>query len=126
MFVALHWTDNDIGDEGAIAIAEALRVFKGSLGTLVLSWNNIGDEGAKAIADGLRVFTGSLNNLDLRCNYNIGDEGAKAIAGALAVFTGSLNTLDLRNNNIRDAGKEAIREAVESRGLSTEVLFSMF
>ena len=37
MFVGLHWTDNNIGDEGAKAIAEALKVFSGSLNALDLS-----------------------------------------------------------------------------------------
>ena len=36
MVVGLPWTGNKIGDEGAMAIAEALKVFKGSLNTLDL------------------------------------------------------------------------------------------
>ena len=45
---------NKIGDEGAEAIAEALKVNK-SLATLVLWGNKIGDDGAKAIS---RSFKG--------------------------------------------------------------------
>ncbi|KAK3281464.1 hypothetical protein CYMTET_10747 [Cymbomonas tetramitiformis] len=58
-----------------------------SLNTLDLRRNEIGPEGAKALAVALTpneegVFNGSLNTLNLGGN-GIGDEGAKALAVAL-------------------------------------------
>jgi Ran GTPase-activating protein (RanGAP) involved in mRNA processing and transport len=50
----LHLGLNQIGVEGAIAIAEALKV-NAVVTTLDLSGNNIGVEGAKAIAEALKV-----------------------------------------------------------------------
>ena len=46
--------NNSIGPEGAIAIAEALKV-TAVLTTLRLGGNSIGDEGANAIAEALKV-----------------------------------------------------------------------
>ena len=45
---------NLIGDAGAVAIAEALRV-NASVTVLNLGANEIGDEGAKALASALEV-----------------------------------------------------------------------
>jgi len=45
---------NSIGDEGAKAIAEALKV-NAVVTTLALGNNNIGNDGAKAIAEALKV-----------------------------------------------------------------------
>ena len=73
---------NDIGDEGAIAIAEALKV-TAVVTTLFLNCNNITDEGAKAIAEALKV-NAVVTTLALGGN-SIGDEGAIAIAEALKV-----------------------------------------
>ena len=71
---------NEIGPEGAIAIAKGLSA-NGSLTTLNISGNNIGPEGAKEIAKSLSV-TGSLTKLDLE--YNQLDESAKAALRAAA------------------------------------------
>ena len=97
---------NNIGDEGAKAIADALKS-NTSLTTIDLRGNNIGDEGAKAIAEALKGNT-SLTSINLS-NNNIGDEGAKAIADALK-FNTSLTTIDLDNNNLGDEGKKAVAE----------------
>ena len=50
-----------IGDQGAIAIGEALKV-NGALTSLSLRANRISDEGATAIAEGLK-FNGALTML---------------------------------------------------------------
>ena len=52
---------NQIGDKGAIAIAEALKV-NGALTELSLGSNRLGDQGATAIADALKV-NGALTSL---------------------------------------------------------------
>ena len=46
--------DNNIGNKGAKAIAEALKV-NTSLTQIDLFYNEIGDVGAKAIGEGLKV-----------------------------------------------------------------------
>ena len=78
----LYLNRNSIGDDGAKAIAEALKV-NPVLTTLLLWSNNIGDDGAKAIAEALKVNP-VLTNLELGDN-SIGDIGAKAI-GAKALL----------------------------------------
>jgi Ran GTPase-activating protein (RanGAP) involved in mRNA processing and transport len=77
----LNLTAKSIGDDGAKAIAEALKV-NTVLTSLSLDDNSIGDDGAKAIAEGLKVNT-VLTRLDLD-NNSIGNDGAKAIAEALS------------------------------------------
>ncbi|KAK3275075.1 hypothetical protein CYMTET_16777 [Cymbomonas tetramitiformis] len=116
----LDLSDKLLGPENAIILG-AVLVFNGSLNTLVLRNNDIGPEGAKALAVALTpnaegVFNTSLNTLNLRWNY-IGDEGAKALAVALTpnaegVFNTSLNTLDLRVNKIGPEGAKALAAAL--------------
>jgi hypothetical protein len=48
--------ENDIGDEGAKYVAEALKV-NTSLTEITLYDNNIGDDGAKYVAEALKVNT---------------------------------------------------------------------
>ena len=66
----LHLSENSIGDNGAKAIAEALKV-NTVLTELHLSENSIGDDGAKAIAEALKDNT-VLTTLDLRNLISIG------------------------------------------------------
>ena len=75
----MRW--NKIGDEGANAIAEALKV-NAVVTTLDLSGNNIGVEGAKAIAEALKV-NAVLTKLNLKYNSPMGDAGEKAVRDAV-------------------------------------------
>jgi hypothetical protein len=100
---------NNIGDEGAIAIAEALKV-NAVVTTLSLGSNNIGDEGAIAIAEALKA-NAVVTILSLGGN-SIGDEGAIAIAEALKVNV-VVTTLDLAWNKIGDDGAVAIAESLK-------------
>ena len=76
---------NDIGDEGVVAISEALKtnstLTELGLASSPVSANKIGPAGAQALADMLKVNS-ALTTLDLYRN-NIGDEGVKALAGVL-------------------------------------------
>ena len=72
---------NRIRDEGAKALADALRV-NGVLKTLDLYHNNIRAEGATAIAEALSD-NGVLKSIDLRFN-DLGDEGKGAIRDAVS------------------------------------------
>ncbi len=56
VLTTLVLNSNNIGDEGAKAIAEALKV-NAVLTELHLYHNNISDDGAKAIAEALNVPT---------------------------------------------------------------------
>jgi len=112
VMTTLGLNSNNIGPEGAIAIAEALKV-NAVLTGLDLDDNNIGIEGAKAIAEALKV-NAVLTKLELYRN-NIGVDGAKAIAEALKV-NAVLTKLDIRaNDDMGDAGKKAVRDAVKDR-----------
>ena len=76
---------NGIGDEGVIAISEALKT-NSTLTELGLEskWdctNKIGPAGAQALADMLQVNS-ALTTLNLQENW-IGGEGGKAIAEVL-------------------------------------------
>ena len=81
----LYLENNQIGVEGAKALANALRI-NTSVTTLELGYHSkIGHEGAKALANSLRINT-SVTTLHLRDNQ-IGDEGAKTLANALKINT---------------------------------------
>ena len=91
------WIDNDIGDEGAKAISESLKI-NTSLTELNLwsdekirnekesknekneneEWigNHVGDEGAKTISESLKINT-SLTELNLGCDEKIINEKEK-------------------------------------------------
>jgi len=74
---------NHICNAGAKAIAEALREKNSALRQLWLSHNKIADEGAIALAGALKYESKSiLQNLSMQHNL-IRDEGAEAIAEAL-------------------------------------------
>ncbi|KOO27154.1 hypothetical protein Ctob_012414 [Chrysochromulina tobinii] len=113
----LNLTGNNIGDEGAVAIAEALKV-NAAVTNLFLIYNNIGDEGAIAIAEALKV-NAVVTNLHLDAN-NIGAEGAKAIAEALKV-NAVLTALGLCDSDIGDDGANAIAEALKVNSVLTEL-----
>ena len=114
----LRLDGNGIGDDGAKAIAEALKV-NPVLNNLDLRFNSIGDDGAKAIAEALKVNP-VLTILDLGDNKNIGANGAKAIAEALKVNP-VLTNLNLRYNEIRDNGAKAIAEALKVNQVLTNL-----
>jgi hypothetical protein len=107
---------NNIGESGAAAIAEALKV-NSTLQQLDLRWNAIGSSGAAAIAEALKVNS-SLQELCLGCNA-IGSTGAAAIAEALKV-NASLQKLCLRGNYMGCAGAAAIEESLERLFLGLE------
>ena len=105
---------NNIGVQGAQAIAAALKNATLPPGFSLNLWDNlIGDEGAKAIAETLEKATLLPGfSLDLEFNF-IGDEGAQAIAAALEKATlPSGFGLNLGYNNIGDEGAKAIADVL--------------
>ena len=101
---------NNIGDNGAIALAGALKDNK-TLTTLDISHNMIGVAGAKAIALALKVNE-TLTTLNMY-NNRFTSIGAEEIGKALEVNK-TLTTLNINSNNIRVAGAQAIAKALET------------
>ena len=75
------FNNEEIGDEGAKALAEALKV-NATLKTLRLYGCGIGDDGAAALAEALRSNT-SLTSLALN-NNGIGERGKQLLHEAVA------------------------------------------
>ncbi|KAH9773496.1 RNI-like superfamily protein [Citrus sinensis] len=133
---------NDIGDEGAEKIADALKQnrtittidlldlaynpigadgakalsevlkFHGNINTLKLGWCQIGASGAEFVADMLR-YNNTISILDLRAN-GLRDEGAKCLAQSFKVVNEALTSIDLAFNEIRDDGAFAIAQALKA------------
>ena len=110
--------NTEIGDEGAKALAEALKV-NATVKTLWLKSCGIGDDGAVALAEALRSNT-SLTEVYLWYNKEIGDEGAKALAEALK-GNATVKTLDLHGCGIGDDGAAALAEALRSNTSLTQL-----
>ncbi|XP_004346770.2 hypothetical protein CAOG_05085 [Capsaspora owczarzaki ATCC 30864] len=115
--------EEEIGDAGAKAIAEALKVnatvttLERTIAetlkvntTLTQLLNQIREGGMNAIAEALKVNT-SVTALGLGINQ-IGDAGAQAIAETLKVNT-TVTRLYLDQNQIGEAGAQAIAETLK-------------
>ncbi|KJE88847.1 hypothetical protein CAOG_00424 [Capsaspora owczarzaki ATCC 30864] len=114
------WLDlgeNQIGDAGAHTIAEALQV-NTTVAVLLLEQNSIGDAGAQAIAETLKVKK-EMRDLRLQ-NNQIGDAGAQALAQALSVNT-TITTLSLGGNQIGNVGAQALAEALKVNTTLTQL-----
>ena len=100
---SLNLGDNEIGDDGCIALAKALR--SATIHTLSLWRGDVSDRGAIALARALphsRLLALSLEHND------ISDDGAEAFARALPYCT--LKTIHLGSTNFSRWGKELLRE----------------
>jgi hypothetical protein len=104
----IHLSGNQISDEGAAALADALQA-NTSVTSVDLGGNRIGNAGATALAESLQVNT-SVTMIWLSSNQ-INDVGATAIADALQVNT-SVTTIFLNNNQISDEGATALANAL--------------
>ena len=92
----LDLSDNDIGPDGAKAIA-ALCAVCASVTKILVGANKLGNEGATILCDALRESTVTkVQVLDLRMN-DIGLDGAKAVA-AMAGVVASVTSVNLSNN----------------------------
>ncbi|KAJ1549942.1 hypothetical protein HK096_009572, partial [Nowakowskiella sp. JEL0078] len=112
--------DNNLGDLGALAIAEALN-WNTSLEILYLSTNNIGPEGTKAISKSLCVNKALRLKVISLGNNNIGILGAKAFSEVLGENS-SLQAVYLYSNNIGAEGTKAICNSL-SVNMSLKILF---
>jgi len=73
----------ELGDEGAVVLAKAMRACPEPLVLVNLSGNGIGDEGAIAIAGALRYHSKSLRAFCIARNQ-IGSAGTRAISHSVA------------------------------------------
>ena len=99
-----------ITDEGVIVIAEALMVNK-TLERINLQESRITDRGATVIAEALKVNK-TLKEINLSANSDITDEGVIAIAEALTVNK-TLERIDLLNSTITEYGTTKFIEHLE-------------
>ena len=103
-FETLNLWWNRIGDDGAILLASAIKMFP-NLQRIALGLNHIGDKGAKALADSLNNHR-YLKTLDLSAN-RIGNIGAKHIGKCIQQIQ-SIGYLNLSDCNIDDEGFDHI------------------
>ena len=132
---------NDIGAEGAKAIADALSSGRSGLTSLNLEDNNIGAEGAKTIANALQSGKAVLSSLNLADNALCGIEaygqgtydasGIQALASALA-GNAVLTALDLSNNKLTNGRyvkqsklsvHNKVGDMVKHEGLELQILY---
>ena len=105
----LNLSDNSIGSDVAVALAEGLKCCT-NLQTLNLSYNSIGSNGGVALAEGLKCCT-NLQTLYLSYN-SIGSNGGVTLAEGLKGFT-NLQTLDLSDNSVGSDGAVALAEGLK-------------
>jgi Ran GTPase-activating protein (RanGAP) involved in mRNA processing and transport len=105
----LDLRENQIGDDGAAALAQALTIKQGLL-TLDLRENQIGNKGAQSIANALSNQS-TLTDLNLSDNQ-IGNEGAQSLAGSLTLNT-QLKRLLLYANLIGDSGAKSFLHSMQ-------------
>ena len=110
----LNLVGNDIGDEGATALAAELKQMP-NLTSLNLARNNIGDNGARDLAEGLKDT--NITSLYLVWN-DIGKEGVKALAEGLKQMH-SLTSLNLAWNDIGDNGAKALAEGLKDTNITS-------
>ncbi|KAM3918685.1 leucine-rich repeat-containing protein 71 [Leptodactylus fuscus] len=120
--VHISLRNNQINDEGARHIGQALRSLKmtsKNLATLVLSYNHITDLGAGYIAQALK-FNRSLLSLNLSSNQ-IGDQGALALAEMLGRFALSHpEIVERRRLLLEEEVQDQPRSPVTSRHADTK------
>jgi Ran GTPase-activating protein (RanGAP) involved in mRNA processing and transport len=111
-----HMEGNRIGDDGCAALSKGLLLPNFKLQELFLGANQIGPDGAIHLAAALRNNNNSLlSKLYLEGNH-IGHTGATAIAEALESLDGTatLKNLFMDNNNIGKEGSERLAKALNS------------
>ena len=109
IITTLDLHNNFIGPEAATALANALRV-NSSITKVILTYNNIENEGATALAEALRVNK-TVTSLNLWMN-KIGPVGATELAEALKVNK-TVTSLNLSNNKIGPVGATALANALK-------------
>ena len=105
----INISSNSISDDGVAAISNSIK-FNTSLQELNISRNMITSEGTKYIAEAIQVNT-TLERLDLSCNA-VSDDGATAFSNSLK-YNNSLQELNISRNKITSEGTKYIAEAIQ-------------
>jgi hypothetical protein len=114
VLTTLRLSDNNIGEVGTKAIAEALKTNR-TLTALYLYNNDIGDTGTQHLMEALMI-TGTLTTLYLH-NNNIQLDGARSV-GAMLEKNVTLRTLWLGGNDWDVEGDGTIVSALEARNFT--------
>lgn len=107
---AVHVWDEPLGDDGARALAGAMRR-QSTLVSLVLENCEIEAEGVAALAEALKTDT-TVFALNLDSN-SAGDLGTVALAEAAASPGSKIESLSLAHNEIGEAGGQALLQLVK-------------
>lgn len=118
----LELSKNEIGDDGAEHIANALKDEELDLKNLILRDCSIGNRGTKRIAEALK-HNKSLKRLNLSWNFQIDDEGIKALAESLE-DNESLTHLNLRGIEIGEEGAKALLKMLQKNTSITSLEYS--
>ena len=103
---------NNLGDEEAKLLSDAIIDGKCKLPKLYLRTNNIKEEGVKHLSAAIQDVNNNLTVLDLACN-KIGDKGAKFLSDAIKHGHCKLTKLLLESNNIKEEGAKHLRDALK-------------
>ena len=107
----LHVANNNISDDGAIAISEYLKT-NNTLQSLNLAKNNITSVGAKRISEAIKINT-VLQTLDISSN-RISDDGVVAISSCIKQNY-TLRHFVISDDDISSNVMEKVREDIGSR-----------
>ena len=117
----LNLRANNISDIGAQHLAEAINNNNCQLRTLNLSYNNISHIGAQHLAEAINNNNCQLRTLNLS-HHNISDTGAQHLAKAINNNNCQLRTLDLSVNNISDIGARHLAKAINNNNCQLRTL----
>nr|XP_058958516.1 NACHT, LRR and PYD domains-containing protein 3-like [Pocillopora verrucosa] len=111
----------NIGPLGCLEICKLLKCRESQLSWLNLTGNQLTDEAAKYLAEAINNNNCQLRTLDLLDN-KISDIGAQHLAEAINNNNCQLRTLDLSANNITKAGEQKARNLLSNSQSQCELL----
>jgi Ran GTPase-activating protein (RanGAP) involved in mRNA processing and transport len=114
---ALVLHHNNITEEGALKLAEALKN-NTSLKKLNLGYNSIGDTGVEYVVEALLKSNNTLTKLHLQSN-SITEKGAGHLAKMLTINR-SIRRLGLDYNSIGDRGVQLLSLALSSNSIEVD------
>ena len=118
----LNLSENNISHIGARHLAEAINNNNCQLRTLNLSENNISRIGTRHLAEAIKNNNNcQLRKLDLSAS-NISDIGAQHLADVINNNNCQLRTLDLAKNNISDIGAKRSADAINNNNCQLRTL----
>lgn len=120
----LRFWRSDVGDFGAVALADMLRLggVKLQVTLLELLGNGIGPKGAVALGRALSVGTNkSLVSLNLDFNIDIGSHGVSLLCRGIGTNS-TLKTLSLQHCDIDEAGGQPIADMLSFSKLALKTL----